>query len=169
MVAPVLPKDEVERIADLQALRILDTPSERRYDGIVHLACGVADVPMSYIAMIDSDRQWLKAKCGLTFNQTGRDESFCGHTILQDDPLIVEDARLDERFCDNPLVLSGPKIRFYAGFPLKGPGGHNIGTLCLADKQPRHLSEHVIQLMTELAALTEHELRMVDLLGNATG
>ncbi|QQE10467.1 SpoIIE family protein phosphatase [Planctomycetota bacterium] len=165
MVAPVLPRDEVERIADLRALRILDTPSERRYEGIVHLACGVAGVPMSYIAMIDSDRQWLKAKCGLSFNQTGRDESFCGHTILQEEPLIVEDATKDERFCDNPLVLGRPMIRFYAGFPLKGPGGHNIGTLCLADKQPRHLDERVILLMKELVALTEHELRMVDLIG----
>ncbi|QDU32478.1 Phosphoserine phosphatase RsbP [Poriferisphaera corsica] len=164
MVAPIKPPNEIERIADLRAARILDTPRELRYDQIVKLACTIADTSMSYIALIDSDRQWLKAKCGLTFNQTGREESFCGHTILRDEPLIIQDATKDPRFQNNPLVTGEPYIRFYAGFPLAGPNGYNIGTLCIADTKPKSLNTQQQQVLRELAKLTEHELQMVDII-----
>src|SRR5690606_13692209 len=126
MIAPVLPDHETGRLADLHALRILDTPSERRFDRVVKLARHILDTPIAYIALIDSDRQWFKSSVGLCsmMEQTPRDESFCGHTILQDDPLIVPDALLDDRFHDNPMVTGEPYVRFYAGYPLKGEGGH---------------------------------------------
>jgi sigma-B regulation protein RsbU (phosphoserine phosphatase) len=161
--API-PADEAERIADLQALSILDTPSELRFDHIVNLMARVFDAPIAYIAMVDSDRQWFKAKCGLTVDQTGRDVSFCGHAILQKTPLIVPDATRDERFHDNPLVVGEPYVRFYAGHPLTGPGGYNVGTLCVAGPEPRVLSGRDKEILRQFAALTEHELQMVDLI-----
>lgn len=163
MIAPRLPADEAERLADLHGLALLDTPPEERFDRIVRLAMAVFDVPIAYIALIDSDRQWFKAKCGLAADHTGRDESFCGHTILQDDALIVADARDDARFRDNPLVTGPPFIRFYAGHPLAGGSGGNVGTLCLADSRPRHLAEHEVALLRELAAVAEREISLVDL------
>src|SRR4029453_2208579 len=105
--APIL-ADEDDRLADLQALRLLDTPPERRFDRIVRLAGDVLDAPIAYIALIDSDRQWFKAKCGLAADQTGRDISFCGHAIQDTKPLIVPDASIDPRFHDNPLVTGEP-------------------------------------------------------------
>jgi sigma-B regulation protein RsbU (phosphoserine phosphatase) len=156
--------NEAERLTDLRALEILDTPSEERFDRIARAATHIFDVPIAYIALVDSDRQWFKAKCGLTVDATGREISFCGHTILQDGPLIIPDAKQDERFWDNPLVVGEPYLRFYAGYPLRGPKGYKVGTLCLADRRPRTLDSRQRTILAELAALAEHELQMVSLI-----
>jgi sigma-B regulation protein RsbU (phosphoserine phosphatase) len=163
MITAPIPHDEAERLADLRALKLLDTPPEERFDRLVELAAGMFDVPIAYVALVDSDRQWFKAKCGLTADETGRDVSFCGHAILQDEPLVVPDASVDERFRDNPLVVDEPGIRFYAGCPLRGPSGYKVGTFCLADTQPRELSEAELKRLRQLAQIAEHELQLADL------
>jgi serine phosphatase RsbU (regulator of sigma subunit) len=163
ITAPV-PVDESDRLADVRALELLDTAPEDRFDRIVRLAARVYNVPIAYIALIDADRQWFKAKCGLQFDSTGRDVSFCAHTIVHDGPLIIADALDDERFHDNPLVVNPPNVRFYAGHPLRGPSGHNVGTLCLAAPTPRTLSAAEEATLGEFAALAEHELNLVDLI-----
>ena len=164
MIPAPIPVNETERLADLRALKILDTRPEERFDRIVRLAAGVFDVPIAYIALVDADRQWLKAKCGLQFDWTGRDVSFCAHTIVHDGPLIIPDTHNDERFRDNPLVVNPPKVRFYAGHPLNGPGGHCVGTFCVAAPTPRTLSTAEQATLAHLAALAEHELNMIDLI-----
>lgn len=166
MIAPLAPETETERLADLYALRLLDTPSEERFDRIVNLTKRVFNAPIVYIALVDSDRQWFKSKVGLCdiLKETPRATSFCGHTVLRDEPLIIEDALLDERFHDNPMVTGEPYVRFYAGHPLKGEHGHNIATLCVVDTEPRALSEHEIEVFHSLAALAEHELNMFGLI-----
>ena len=164
MIRAPIPVDETERLADLRALKILDTPPEERFDRIVRLAAGVFDVPIAYIALVDADRQWFKAKCGLQFDSTGRDVSFCAHTIVHDGPLIIPDTHNDERFRDNPLVVNPPKVRFYAGHPLKGPAGQCVGTFCVAAPTPRTLSTAEQTTLSHLAALAEHELNMIDLI-----
>ena len=164
MLAPAIPDNETDRIASLRALQILDTNPERRFDRITELTQQVMGVPIAYIAMVDSDRQWFKSKCGLTTDQTGRDVSFCGHAILSDSVMVVPDTLLDERFTDNPLVLEDPKIRFYAGQPLAGQNGHNVGTLCIADRLPRELQEHELELLKLLGEMAQHELNLIDLI-----
>lgn len=164
MIAAPIPLDEDQRLTELRAMNILDTPAEERFDRVVRLATRVFDVPMAYIALVDSDRQWFKSKCGVATDQTGRDVSFCGHTILQQEPLIIQDAKSDDRFHDNPLVTGDPHIRFYAGYPLAGPNGRNIGTLCLADRKPRLMDDRQMMTFRELAAVAEHELNMVDVI-----
>ncbi len=164
MIAPPIPAGEAERLADLRALKILDTPPEERFDRIVRLARRVFDVPIAYIALVADDRQWFKAKCGLAFDSTGRDESFCGHTILQNRALVVPDTLEDERFRDNPLVVNPPHLRFYAGHPLKGPAGHNVGTICIAAPVPRQPTSAELGTLAELATLAEHELNMIDVI-----
>jgi len=161
--APLL-ADEAERLADLRSLNILDTPPEERFDRIVKVAAAVFDVPIAYIALIDSERQWFKARRGVCPAETDRATSFCGHTIAQDEPLVVPDALLDARFAENPLVTGEPHIRFYAGVPLEGPGGRNIATLCLADDRPRDLSSKDLAILTGLAEMAQRELQMVDLI-----
>jgi sigma-B regulation protein RsbU (phosphoserine phosphatase) len=164
MLAPAIPADEAARLAELHSLAILDTPAEERFNRIVRLATAMFDVPIAYIALIDSDRQWFKAKCGLTSDQTGRDVSFCGHAILGDGPLIVPDALEDERFADNPLVVGEPFVRFYAGHPLAGRNGKNVGTLCLVDRKPRTLSLPEIDMLRNLAEVAEREIGLVDVI-----
>lgn len=165
MIHAPIPANEAERIADLRALQLLDSPPEERFDRIIRLGEHIFNLPIVYLALVDADRQWFKAQCGLRATETRRDESFCGHTIALGELMIVPDARKDERFHDNPLVVGEPHVRFYAGHPLKGPKGTYIGTLCVASPAPQDFSADQIRMLGELAALAEHELGMVDLIG----
>ena len=158
MIPAPIPPDDEERLATLHSLSLLDTPDENRYDRITQLAREIFDVPVALISLVDKDRQWFKSKQGLAAPQTPRDISFCGHAILQDDPLVVPDASKDERFADNPLVAQDPSIRFYAGAPLSAPDGRKIGTICLIDSKPHTLSAEQIRLLMKLARLVEEQI-----------
>jgi len=103
------------------------------------------------ISLVDEHRQWFKSKIGMDATETARDISFCGHAIHQQDLFIVPDATKDDRFADNPLVTSGPKICFYAGAPLTDPKDHAIGALCVIDHVPRVLTEAQQQALRVLS------------------
>ena len=158
MKPPVLPPDETERLDCLRSLQILDTPPEERFDRHVRLARRILGVPIALVSLVDADRQWFKAAQGLVATETGRAESFCGHTILQDSAMVVQDASIDHRFHDNPLVTEDPSIRFYAGAPLR-VGGRTIGTLCVIDQQPRNLGPAQIACLEDIAAMVEAEFQ----------
>lgn len=149
-VAPWSAKETL-RLAKLQAYNILDTPAEPAYDDIVALAAQLCQVPAALISMIDADRQWFKAKVGLEGSETSRSVAFCAHTIQQTEVLVVEDTHLSERFRLNPLVTGPPHIRFYAGMPLITPDGYAVGSLCVADYQPRQLSGAQLNALRVLA------------------
>lgn len=140
LVAPI-PENESKRLEELRRLEILDTLPEEEYDDLVKLASAICNSPMSLVSLVDSQRQWFKAKVGLDANETHRDFAFCAHAILEEDLTVVTDAVEDQRFHDNPLVLGNPNIRFYAGMPLITKAGYKIGTLCVLDSHPRDLTE----------------------------
>ncbi len=162
MIAAPIPKDDTERLAALHALDLLDTPPEERFDRITRLLSLVMRVPMAFLSLVDADRQWFKSSCGLSTPQTPRAVSFCGHAILSDEAMVVPDAIKDERFRDNPLVTGEPRIRFYAGHPLHGPGGHKVGSLCIADTRPRTLRGDELEALGEMARVVERELGLVE-------
>lgn len=150
LIAPV-PKTEELRLIDLQLYDILDTPNEKDYDELRELAAKICDCPISLISLIDKDRQWFKSQQGVLISQTPREVSFCSHTILQSDVLIVPDASADERFCSNPIVTGDTHIRFYAGAPIVSPTGQTLGTVCVFDHQPRQLNELQIRTLEILS------------------
>lgn len=152
--------DEEARLQALWKYEILDTGAEAVFDEIVELASQLLNVPIALISLVDRDRQWFKAKVGLDAGETSRDLAFCAHAIHDDKPLIVEDALQDIRFCDNPLVVGEPGIRFYAGAPLRTPAGARIGTLCAIDVKPRTLSAQQIRMLQLLSA---HAVSMMEL------
>jgi len=154
--------DEPDRQRALEDLKLIDSPQEERFDRIVQLTQLLFQVPIAYISLIDKDRQWFKSKVGLEANETSRSVSFCGHAILEDKAMVVPDALQDYRFAANPMVLGEPFIRFYAGQPLRGPSGHKVGTLCLADKDARELKEHDLKLLAQLGKLVEREFTLLD-------
>jgi GAF domain-containing protein len=135
-----LPSNEQARLAALKRYQILDTDPELVYDDIVALAARLCDTPIALVSLLDETRQWFKARTGLDAQQTPRELAFCAHAIVSEETMIVEDAEHDARFAENPLVTSGPGIRFYAGSPLTDSDGNSLGTLCVIDIVPRKLT-----------------------------
>ncbi|MCG2583957.1 GAF domain-containing protein [Massilia sp. TS11] len=158
MLAAPLPDNERERLAALRALLILDTPPEERFDRITAFAAQEFAVPIATISLVDAERQWFKSRVGLDVCETGRDESFCAHAILQDAILVIPDALADPRFADNPLVTGAPHIRFYAGAQLRLADGSKPGTLCLIDRVTRQLDSVELAILASLRQLVEEEL-----------
>lgn len=163
MTANLVSPEEQERLKDLHSLNLLDSQADERFDTITRLAAKVFHAPMATISLVDANRQWFKSRVGLDMCQTDRNISFCSYAILQDDALIIEDTLLDKRFANNPLVLQPPHIRFYAGYPLRGPKGHRIATLCILDHQPRKFTSDDTELLRELARMAEKALQVIDL------
>lgn len=158
MLKPPVPLDETQRLLSLHSMRILDTPSEERFDRITRMAQRMFDVKICLVSLVDAERQWFKSRQGLSACETSREISFCGHAILNQKVFVVEDASNDARFADNPLVTSEPNIRFYAGCPIRGPKGHRIGTLCIIDSRARELLARDEATLIDFAAMVEDEL-----------
>ena len=150
---PPLPPNEAERLAALRDLRILDTAPEAHFDAVCRNAAALFSVPMALVSLIESDRQWFKAKCGIDAEGTGRDVAFCAYAILSDDVLVVEDVTRDPRFADNSLVTGEPGIRFYAGAPLILRSGIRLGTLCIIDTKSRSFSDVQKSQLQDLARI----------------
>ena len=113
------PANEPERLTALRSLDLLDTAAEERFDVLTRLAARLFQVPISYVALVEDERQWFKSRVGLVDCQTSREVAFCSHTILRTDPLIIPDTLADPRFAHNPLVTGEPHVRAYAGVPLR--------------------------------------------------
>lgn len=154
--API-PADDDYRLKVVRQLNI-DSVPEERFDRVTRLAKRMFDVEIALLSIVERDKQWFKSNVGLETNQTGRGESFCGHAILGDEPFIIHDASIDERFRDNPLVTGEPNIRFYAGVPIKIEGGVKVGTLCVIDSKPRLFTDQQVHDLIDLAKLAESEL-----------
>lgn len=161
MIEPPMPLDETMRLMSLHSLRILDTQPEERFDRVTRMARRMFDVEMCLVSLVDSHRQWFKSKQGIDACETPRAISFCGHAILDEQILLVTDARTDPRFADNPLVTGEPKIRFYAGCPIHSPDGQRIGTLCLIDSKPGEFSADDEAMLRDFAKLVEDELALL--------
>ena len=160
MISAEKPVDEKKRIKSLNALNILDTEMEQCYDEITELAAKVCNVPICLISLVDEDRQWLKSRYGIEASETPRDIAFCAHTILGSDILEVQNAKKDERFFDNPLVIGAPNVVFYAGQPLISPDGNTIGTLCVIDHVPRKLDCEQRRVLKVLAHQVEAHFKI---------
>lgn len=152
---------EARRLKVLWQYDVLDTVPEEVFDDLTELAARICEAPIALISLVDENRQWFKSRVGLDLKETSRDISFCVHAIRQDGLFVVPDATKDSRFSQNPLVRSGPKIRFYAGAPLVTPDGHALGTLCVLDKVPRNLRAEQQQALRVLArhVMSQLELR----------
>lgn len=150
---------EIKRLQTLLSYNILDTPYEEDFDELAQLIALICDVPIAVISMIDDKRQWYKAKVGIEGSETPKEETFCQHTVLQDELLEISDALLDERVKNNPHVTSENGIRFYAGMPLKAENGSNIGTVCVVDGKPKELND---RQKKALKLLTRHAMHLIE-------
>ena len=159
MRAPLIPANERARLALLGETELLGSEREERFDRLTRIAKAYFNVPIVLVTLLDQNRQWFKSCIGLDVDETPRNVSFCGHTILSDQVLLVHDALQDPRFADNPLVLEAPRMRFYAGAPLTVRDNVRFGSFCIIDTIPRMMSDTDVQVLRDLADCAIDEIR----------
>jgi diguanylate cyclase (GGDEF)-like protein len=155
MQTPSIPLDEARRLTALHATRLLHSAPEDAFDRITRMASRLLKMPIALVSLVDKEDQWFKSRCGIDFTGTRREVSFCGHAILDREPLIVPDAAQDPRFADNPMVVNPPHVRFYAGVQLYSIDRMPLGTLCVLDRVPRTLDDEDLDILRDLARMTE--------------
>jgi diguanylate cyclase (GGDEF)-like protein len=155
MLAAPIPANESARLESLRHMLLSSSPNEASLDRVTRAARRIFGTPITLISLVDHDRLWFKSCIGLTVRETPRGISFCGHAILEDEPLIVEDTLCDPRFADNPLVTADPKIRFYAGRALRNSENFPIGALCIMDREPRRLTQEERRILDDLGQWAE--------------
>lgn len=147
-------RSEICRIEALHSYELFGGPSEPDYDLLTELGARLFNAPICLVSLVGKDSQWFKSRHGLAVCSTPREVSFCAHTLLKDDPLVVLDVTKDSRFLNNALVTSEPNIRFYAGAPLIDNDGFHLGAFCIIDTEPRAcFNQSEQQLLTHLAAM----------------
>jgi GAF domain-containing protein len=153
---------EADRMEALRSYYILDTPPEEAFNNLVRLAAYICGTPISLVSLIDSKRQWVKARTGpIDVIDAPRDVSFCQHAMMGEDVLEIRDPQLNPLFKDYPGVANDPGVRFYAGAPLTTPDGMPLGTICAIDTEPRTLTEQQRDALRILAkeVMSHLELR----------
>lgn len=162
---PPVPANEAERSRAVEEHDLVGAIPERDFDDLAKLASVICGTPVGLVTVVHRDMQYLKANVGFRDEHGAlllegpRDESFCAHGLDSPDELmVVEDARLDRRFADNPAVTGHPGIRFYAGAPLVTRQGHVLGSLCVVDSQPRRLTEQQAEGLRILARQAQAQL-----------
>ena len=159
-MAGILPPNEAERLAAVRRYDILDSPPDGAFDRITALAARRFGVPIAIISIVDEDRIWFKSHHGLAVAQIAREPGLCASAILGDTPYLIEDARNDPRSLANPLVAGEFGLRFYAAVPLTTSDGHNLGTLCVIDKEPRPIDDEQIEDLKDLATIVIDQLEL---------
>lgn len=144
--------NDLRRVEVLREYELLDSLPESEFDDVVELASAFFGMPISLISLLDSHRQWFKAKVGLDASETPIEQAFCYHAIKQPDQvMVVPDSYQDDRFKDNPLATGDPHVRFYAGAPLITNSGYALGTLCVIDRTPREFTKEQERVLKILA------------------
>lgn len=153
------PADEEARQSSLDALMILDTQPEERFDRITRTARDLLGTTSAAITFSDAERHWSKSRIGMEQQEMPWFRAFCDITIQRPEYFAIEDATHDPRFADNPMVVTQPFLRFYAGYPIEAPGGVRVGTLSVFDREPRVFSDADAALLRGLALMVQNELR----------
>lgn len=151
--------NESRRIRAVERSKLLDTPSEPRFDDIVRLAAERLNTPMAAFSLIDDKRVWFKAEVGIGVPEVKREVSICGRVATTNSALILEDTRTHDEFADNPLVVGPPFVAFYAGVPVRTADDYALGSLCVMDTKPRLFPWTDFELLQEIASKLEEEIR----------
>lgn len=147
-----LPVNEIKRLEELWRYSLHDKQNDPDLDAITQLVASSFNVPIVLVSFVDQESQWFKSRFGLSQTQTPRSVSFCAHAILEDQPIFeIKDTHQDQRFCENPLVIGTPYVRYYAGAALITPDGLKLGTLCIIDSKPRDFPADKLQELSLFA------------------
>ncbi|RXG23271.1 PAS domain S-box protein [Leeuwenhoekiella aequorea] len=143
---------EVKRLKCVSSYRSVNDSTKQDFDQIARVAAILADTPSVLISFMDVTHHTFISNYGINLKEIPREEAFCEHLLKNHkNPLIVENAHLDERFVNNTYVVGYPFIIFYAGFPIITHDDYVLGTLCVIDHKPREISQQQIDGLSLLA------------------
>lgn len=160
MKEPPKPPDEPQRQAAVTGLGLPDGIPEESINRVTRILAQAMDVPITAFSVIDHDSQVFTGAQGTDIREAPREHSFCGHAILRDDILVVENAREHTDFYDNPLVLDEPCVGFYAGIPIRSSDDRKLGSLCSIDHHSHSLTDAMVQCLYDGRDLLENELQL---------
>ena len=151
-------RNNVDRLNELRRLMLLDSQPERQFDQIAQRLGAALGASIVMVNLLDENRDWFKARVGLPLAESSAQKSMCNIFFeTQDDVVLVTDTLSDPRFCDHPLVVGDPKVRFYVAARLLS-NGYTVGTLCAYDTVPKKLTPEQTSMLTTLAAEAAHLL-----------
>ncbi len=158
---PDLPINETARLSALENYGILSNEQEHNFDDLTRLAAEICHTPIALVTILGQEKQWFISKFGTQLLGTSKEIAFCAHAIAQKcDIMVVNDARADERFHDNPLVTGDLNVVFYAGVPLINPEGYALGTICVIDHEVKDLTQTQIDALKILGKQALHQLEL---------
>ena len=146
---------EPRRLAAVRATGLVDGPADPGLETLARLCAKLLSVPVALISLVEPDRQFFTAACGLPQpwagkRQTRLSHSFCQHVVVSRQPFVVADAR------EHPLVRDNLAIRdlgviAYAGIPLTTPDDEVLGSFCAIDHKPRIWTQANLDVLGDLA------------------
>ena len=154
-------KREMERLAALKQLDLLDAPRDEGFDRIVRLIKQIFAIDIGLVSLIDAHRQWYQACSGFAGDEVPREDTFCRYVVDYEEPVIVQDTTRDPRFAQHPAVTGESHVRFYAGVPLMTKAGHIIGTVCAIDRRPRSFGARDLAILEELAGAAMDRIELL--------
>lgn len=149
---------EVERLAALRELRLLDTPPSESFDRITRMASHAFGLATAAVSLTDLDRQWFKSRVGIDVESMPREGAPCSEVATNGSVLVIPDLALEPEYRDTPLAGSG--ARFYAGAPLLTRDGLAIGALCVVGSTPRTFSDAETAMLRDMAAMVMAQVEL---------
>ena len=148
---PTITTSEFNRLIELAELDLDYSNLKESFKYLTRLASRIAGTEISLINLIDSYTQWTIAEHGLPIEQLSREDTICQYTIMESNQFEVKDLSVDKRFKDKDYVKAGPELRYYFGIPLRTKKGHNIGSLCVMDKNIKTLDSETTEMLKIIA------------------
>jgi GAF domain-containing protein len=153
--------EEQARLDAVRRYRLVDQPVEDAYDRIAFVAGAIFDTPIATVSLVEQDRVWLAACQGLSgVRQLGKEPGLCASVIAQDDVYVINNAAVDPRTLEHPLVRGELGLRFYAAAPIRTHDGYRLGTVNVIDNRPRDVTQRQLKALEHLAAMVSDELEL---------
>jgi GAF domain-containing protein len=153
--------EEQARLEAVRRYRLVDQPVEDAYDRIAFVAGAIFDTPIATVSLVEQDRVWLAACQGLTgIREVGKEPGLCASVIAQDDVYVINNAAIDPRTLEHPLVRGELGLRFYAAAPIRSHDGYRLGTVNVIDNRPREASKRQLKALEHLASMVADELEL---------
>ncbi|MEI8311662.1 MAG: ATP-binding protein, partial [Verrucomicrobiota bacterium] len=137
---------------------------EESFCRYTRLAVALLHAEVSLVSIVDDHRQFFKSQIGLqppydTLRETPLSHSFCQLVVREGTPLVVEDARTDDRLCDN-LAIRDLGVISYLGMPITSREGFRLGSLCAINSHPRIWLPEEQRLLADLAEAVSAEIHL---------